>query len=84
MGIANYVQHRFQCNDGLIHLRVVLFTSEGTSSSWDLGPYSLNLLYSKEPVKSKDFLYFLPLPLNFPQTKEPDFLSLTFKETLKI
>ena len=53
------------------------------------GPYSLNLPYSKEPLKSKDFLYFLPLPLflyslNFPQTKEPNFLSLTFKETLKI
>ena len=25
------------------------------------GPYSLNLLYSKEPLKSKDFLYFLLL-----------------------
>ena len=54
-----------------------------------LGPYSLNLLYSKEPLKIKDFLYFLPLPLfmyslNFPQTKEPNFLSLTFKETLKM
>ena len=27
------------------------------------GPYSLNLVYSKKPLKSKDFLYFLSLPL---------------------
>ena len=53
-----------------------------------MGPYSLNLLYSKEPLQSKDFLYFLPFPLflyslNLPQTEEPNFLSLTFKKPQK-
>ena len=49
-----------------------------------LGPYSLNLIYSKEPFKSKDFLYFMllslflyslnsPPPPPPPQTKEPKF-----------
>ena len=53
------------------------------------GLYSLNLLYSKENLKNKDFLYFLLLPLfwyslNFIQAKATNFLSLNFKETLRI